>query len=73
MKSLSVFPMELPVAHWLHVIGTGSPLGIDIEHQKTIIAVGQGNALYGLQCGVQGIRRGGGGIEAYTWKGLYTG
>ena len=39
---------------------------VDIEHEKTVIAVVQGNALDGFQGVVQAVRRGGRGIDPYT-------
>ena len=56
----------------LHVIGAGGTLGVDVEHQKAVVSVGQSNALGGLQGGVQGVRRGGGGVDAHADERLFT-
>ena len=69
-ERLPVLIMELPVAHRLHVVGAGGPLGVDVEHQEAVVSVGVGDALHGLQRGVQGVRRGGGGVDADADQGL---
>ena len=66
----SVLRMEHRVAGPLHIVGPGGPLGVDVEHQKAVVPVGKRDPLGGLEGGVQGVRRGGGGVDAYADQGL---
>ena len=56
--------LELLIADLFHIIRRGCPLGIDVEHDKGVKAVAQGDALNGFQGIVQRIRLGGGGVDA---------
>ena len=64
--------MEGGVAGRLHIVRPGSPLGVDIEHEKAVIAVVQGDALGRLQSGVQGVRGRGGGVDPDTDQGILS-
>ena len=71
-EGLPVFRVKGGIAHRLHIIGPGGPLGVDVEHQKAVVSVGKGDALHRLQRGVQGIRRGGGGVDAHADQGMLS-
>ena len=49
-EGFPVLFVESAVAHPLHIVRPGGPLGVDIEHEKAVIAVVQGDALGGLRC-----------------------
>ena len=69
-EGFSVFRVKGGIARWLHVIRPGGPLGIDIEHEETVVAVIQCDPLGGLEGWIQRIRRGGRGVDPYADQGL---
>ena len=46
IKGLHIFPVKIRVVGTLHIVWIGSPLGIDIEHDKAVIAIIESHALH---------------------------
>lgn len=65
-KGFHIFRMQDRIDFPFHVIRIGSPLGIDVEHDKRIITVMQSDAFCRLQGVVQAVRDGCGGIDSDT-------
>ena len=63
-EGLHVFSVEQGIANLFHGIRVCGPLGVDVEHEKAVVTVAQGDALDGLQGVVQVVRLGGGGVDA---------
>ena len=71
-KRLQILPVQGRIIDLFHIVGRGSPLGVDVEHEKAVIAVTQSDALHGFEGIVQGIGLGGGGIDANADKGIFS-
>ena len=72
VKSLQILLVELGVVGQLHIIRIGSTLGVDVEHQKAVEAVVQGDTLHRLQSVVQIVRGRGGGIDPDADQGVFS-
>ena len=56
--------MQLQVAALLHRVGVCGSLGVDVEHNKAVKAVAQGNPFHRFEGVIQIVRLGGGGVDA---------
>nr|DAU60885.1 MAG TPA: hypothetical protein [Caudoviricetes sp.] len=59
-----VLVAEGAVGGLVHVVGVRGPLGVDVEHDPAVEAVGTGQTLHALQGGVQRAGLGGAGVDA---------
>ena len=71
LKRLQVFPVQDVIAAALHGVWIGGPLGIDVEHQETVITVCQGDALYGFERIVQPVRMAVEGLMPMQMRGFF--
>ena len=62
-KGFQIFLMQLQIAGLFHGIRVCCPLGIDIEHDKRIKSIMQGDPVYGFEGVVQVAGLGSGGID----------
>ena len=71
-KRRHILPVEGLVALGIHVLRSGGSLGIDIEHQKAVVAVARRDPFHRFQRIVQVPRRRGGGVDPDTDQGILS-
>ena len=63
-----VFVTQGAVRHTVHIVRVGGALGIHVEHDPAVKAVGGGKALHTFQGGIQRTGLGGAGVDANAYQ-----
>ena len=68
LQPTQVFIAQGAVGGLVHIVGVGGALGVDVEHDPAVKAVGGGKALHTFQGGVQCAGLGGAGVDANAYQ-----
>ena len=72
IKRRHIFPMKGLIEGFLHMLRVGRALGIDIEHEKAVVAVGKRDALDRFERIVEIVGRSRGGVDPDGDEGILT-